>query len=93
LTTFAPDGNYLVGPVPEIENLYVATGCAALGIAGSPAVGRWLANWATKGDPGEDLTQVDLERFGPRASDREWIRRTSERFCGAYYSIESMSVT
>src|SRR5918994_268001 len=93
LTTFAPDGNYLVGPVPEIENLYVATGCAALGIAGSPAVGRWLAKWVTKGDPGDDLAQVDLERFGARASDREWIRRTSERFYGAYYSIESMSVT
>jgi glycine/D-amino acid oxidase-like deaminating enzyme len=93
LTTFAPDGAYLVGPVPEIENLYVATGCAALGIAGSPAVGRWLANWITKGNPDEDLAQVDLERFGAGASDREWIREASEEFYGAYYSIESMSVT
>jgi sarcosine dehydrogenase len=93
LTTFAPDGNYLVGPVPEIEGLYVATGCASLGIAGSPAVGRWLANWVTKGDPGEDLAQVDLKRFGARASDRGWIKQASEEFYGAYYSIESMSVT
>lgn len=93
LTTFAPDGNYLVGPVPEIENLYVATGCAALGIAGSAVVGRWLANWATTGDPGEDLSQVNLERFGDRASDRNWVRQTSEEFYGAYYSIDSMSVT
>jgi glycine/D-amino acid oxidase-like deaminating enzyme len=93
LTTFAPDGNYLVGPVPGIEGLYVATGCASLGIAGSPAVGRWLANWVTKGDPGEVLAQVGLTRFGARASDREWIRRASEEFYGAYYSIESMSVT
>jgi glycine/D-amino acid oxidase-like deaminating enzyme len=93
LTTFAPDGNYLVGPVPGVENLYLATGCAALGIAGSAAVGRWLANWVTIGGPGEDLSQVSLERFGDRASDREWVRRASEEFYGAYYSISSMSVS
>ncbi|MGH3148633.1 MAG: NAD(P)/FAD-dependent oxidoreductase, partial [Rubrobacter sp.] len=52
LTTFAPDGAYLVGPVPRVEGLFAATGCAALGIAGSAAVGRWLADWVTRGDPG-----------------------------------------
>ena len=93
LTTFAPDGAYLVGPVPGIEGLFAATGCASLGIAGSAAVGRWLANWVTEGDPGEDLTPVDLERFGEKAADREWVRRESEKFYGAYYSIPSMSVT
>ena len=45
LTTFAPDGAYLVGAVPRVEGLFAATGCAALGIAGSATVGRWLANW------------------------------------------------
>jgi sarcosine dehydrogenase len=92
LTTFAPDGNYLVGPVPEVENLYIATGCAALGIAGSAAVGRWLANWVTEGDPGEDLSLVDLGRFGDKTADQEWVRRESEIVYGAYYSISSMSV-
>lgn len=93
LTTFAPDGNYLIGPVPDIENLYVATGCASLGIAGSAAVGRWLANWVSTEDPGEDLSHVDLQRFGDRAFDPEWVRRTSEGFYGAYYSIDTMSVS
>ena len=37
LTTFAPDGAYLIGPVPHVEGLFAATGCAALGIAGSAA--------------------------------------------------------
>src|SRR5215210_7704951 len=70
LTTFAPDGAYLVGKVPGIEGLFAATGCAALGIAGSAAVGRWLAGLVARGDPGEDLSPVDLERFGERATDR-----------------------
>jgi glycine/D-amino acid oxidase-like deaminating enzyme len=93
LTTFAPDGAYLVGPVPQVEGLFVATGCAALGIAGSAAVGRWLAEWVTRGDPGEDLSSISLDRFGDRISERDWIRREGEEFYGGYYSIPSMSVT
>jgi 4-methylaminobutanoate oxidase (formaldehyde-forming) len=93
LTTFAPDGAYLVGPVPQVEGLFAATGCAALGIAGSAAVGRWLADWIATGDPGEDLSSVSLGRFGERASDRDWVRRQAEEFYGGYYSIPSMAVT
>jgi len=93
LTTFAPDGAYLIGPVPGIDNLFVATGCAALGIAGSAAVGRWLASWVTRDDPGEDLSSVSLVRFGERASDLNWVRRQAEEFYGGYYSVASMSVT
>src|SRR5215210_1617843 len=93
LTTFAPDGAYLIGPVPQVEGLFAATGCAALGIAGSTAVGSWLAGWIARGDPGEDLSSVGLERFGKKASDRDWIRRESEAFYGGYYGIPAMSVT
>jgi 4-methylaminobutanoate oxidase (formaldehyde-forming) len=92
LTTFAPDGAYLLGPVPGVGGLFAATGCAALGIAGSAAVGRWLAGWATRGEPGEDLSPFDPERFGERAADREWVRRRGEEFYGDYYSVASMSV-
>jgi sarcosine dehydrogenase len=93
LTTFAPDGAYLIGPVPQVEGLFAATGCAALGIAGSAAVGSWLAGWISQGNPGEDLSTVGLERFGEKASDRAWIRREGEAFYGGYYGILAMSVT
>jgi sarcosine dehydrogenase len=93
LTTFAPDGAYLIGPVPHVEGLFAATGCAALGIAGSAAVGSWLAGWIARGEPGEDLSSVGLERFGKKASNRDWIRREGEAFYGGYYGIPAMSVT
>ena len=89
MTTFAPDGAYLIGPVPGIDRLYLATGCAALGIAGSPAVGRWLAKWIVDGDPGEDLAMFSHQRFGAQATDQEWLRRESEQFYANYYGIRS----
>ena len=89
MTTFAPDGAYLIGPVPGIARLYLATGCAALGIAGSAAVGRWLANWIIDGDSGEDLNMFSHQRFGDQAADQEWLRRESEQFYANYYGIRS----
>ena len=89
MTTFAPDGAYLIGPVPDIDRLYLATGCAALGIAGSAAVGRWLAKWVIDGDPGEDLTIFSHQRFGDQAADQEWLRQESEQFYANYYGIRS----
>ena len=89
ITTFAPDGAYMIGPMPGIDRLYLATGCAALGIAGSPAVGRWLANWIIDGDPGEDLMMFSHQRFGAQAVDQAWLRQESEQFYANYYGIRS----
>ncbi len=87
MTTFAPDGAYLIGPASGIARLYLAIGCAALGIAGSAAVGQWLAKWVINGDPGEDLTIFSHQRFGTQATDQEWLRRESEQFYANYYGI------
>ena len=87
VTAFAPDGGYLLGPVPPVEGLFVASACAALGIAGSAAVGRWLAGWVLDGDPGEDLAEFGLGRFGERGRDRAWVRRESRGFYATYYDV------
>ncbi len=87
LTTFAPDGRYLIGPVPEVKGLFAASGCAALGIAGSAAIGRWLAGWVVDGKPDDDLRDFDLLRFGDQAADRNWVRDESRRFYETYYDI------
>jgi glycine/D-amino acid oxidase-like deaminating enzyme len=87
MTTFAPDGRYLIGPVPGIEGLFVATGCAALGIAGSAAVGRWLAEWVVNGQADESLDEFALDRFGKKGTDKDWVRSESEAFYGNYYAI------
>ena len=88
MTTFAPDGMFLAGPVPGTQGLFVASACAALGIAGSAAMGRWLASWVLRGKPDEDLSEFDLQRFGDRVTDRQWVREQGTQFYGSYYGIE-----
>ncbi|MAF12054.1 hypothetical protein CMK11_16545 [Candidatus Poribacteria bacterium] len=87
MTSFAPDGAYAIGPVPGVDGLYIATACAALGIAGSAAVGRWLANWAIDGDPGDDLSAFSPDRFGDRVADGEWLRAATSEYYASYYAI------
>jgi sarcosine oxidase subunit beta len=87
LTTFAPDGGYVVGAVPGVEGLYFAGGCAALGIAGSAAIGLWLARWILEGDPGEDLAAFGPSRFGGLVAERERFRAECEQFYASYYAI------
>lgn len=89
MTTFAPDGAYMIGPVKDIDRLYLATGCAALGIAGSAAVGRWLAKSVIDGYPGEDLTGFSHQRFTNNTTDQKWLRQESEQFYANYYGIHS----
>ena len=88
MTTFAPDGMYLAGPVPATDGLFVASACAALGIAGSAAMGRWLASWVLRGTPDEDLSEFDLQRFGDKATDHQWVREQGTQFYGSYYGID-----
>jgi 4-methylaminobutanoate oxidase (formaldehyde-forming) len=87
ITTFAPDGQYLTGPLLGVEGLFVASGCAALGIAGAAAVGRWLAESIVNGQVHPSLAQFNHRRFGERANDPAWVQRTSLRFYANYYGI------
>ena len=89
MTTFAPDGRYLIGKVPEYDNLYAASGCAALGIAGSAAVGNWIAESVATGTAPAELTEFNAERFGEQAGDRDWVRRESLEFYANYYGLPS----
>jgi glycine/D-amino acid oxidase-like deaminating enzyme len=88
ITTFAPDGRYLVGPVPGVDGLFAASGCAALGIAGSAAVGAWLADSVTSGSPASAVpAEFAPQRFGGQATDRAWIFKAATEFYSNYYSL------
>jgi dimethylglycine dehydrogenase len=77
--TFTPDGNPLVGPVPELRNYWAACGVMA-GFSQCAGIGLALANWIVDGDPGDDVFGMDVARFGPFASNDSYLRQTTRQF-------------
>jgi 4-methylaminobutanoate oxidase (formaldehyde-forming) len=80
------DGEPILGPAPELDNMFHACGFTA-GIAASGGAGEAMANWILEGDPGMDLWSLDSRRFGAfHAQDRYLEARAIEAYA-AYYKI------
>ncbi|HMN87221.1 MAG TPA: FAD-dependent oxidoreductase, partial [Bauldia sp.] len=80
------DGEPIMGLAPECDNLFVACGFTA-GIAASGGAGEAMANWIVSGDPGMDLWQFDVRRFGPPQAQARWLEERAIEAYGAYYKI------
>jgi 4-methylaminobutanoate oxidase (formaldehyde-forming) len=85
--TYTPDGQFVVGPVPGIHGLFVATGCCAHGIAGSGGVGRAVAEAVLGESPSVDPWAMAPGRFGERAWDPGWVRVACEKTYAHYYDL------
>jgi glycine/D-amino acid oxidase-like deaminating enzyme len=66
LPTMTPDGQPILGAVPGLDGLYVASGCCVGGLSLSPAAGRALADLIVDGTCEPDLAPLSVERF------RDW---------------------
>ena len=58
-----PDGLPILGPVHNVEGLFMAAGHEGDGIALSPITGQILAEWIAEGRPSIDVSDFSLERF------------------------------
>ncbi|MDE0309755.1 MAG: FAD-dependent oxidoreductase [Acidiferrobacterales bacterium] len=77
--TFTPDGNPLVGPVPDLHNYWVACGVMA-GFSQGGGVGLSLAQWMVHGEPGADVFGMDVARYGQFASEPGYLADTARQF-------------
>ena len=77
--TFSPDGNPLVGPVPGMRNYWLACGVMA-GFLQGGGVGKSLAEWMIHGEAEADTWPMDIARYGPFTSNREYIKQTTGQF-------------
>src|SRR5271170_1238153 len=48
--SFTPDGNFILGPAPEVRGYYVGAGFNAFGIASGGGAGKVLAEWVVSGE-------------------------------------------
>jgi len=59
----SPDERAIVGRSPQIENLYLATGCSGHGVMHSPAIGQLVAELILDGTTSIDISALSPSRF------------------------------
>ena len=74
LFTMTPDGQLIVGPVPDVRGFWTATGCNGSGFSLSPAIGQVLAEWITTGTPSIEMSALHPGRFARVPLDEERLR-------------------
>ncbi|MHB1218563.1 MAG: FAD-dependent oxidoreductase [Alphaproteobacteria bacterium] len=62
--SFTPDGNPIAGEAPGLRGYFVMAGMNSAGVTSTASIGRALADWIVEGHPCEDLTDLDVRRFG-----------------------------
>jgi len=77
--TFGPDGNPMIGPVPGLENYWVAVGVMA-GFCQAGGVGLCMAEWMMDGEPSIDVWAMDVARFGDFATPDYGTVKSSENY-------------
>ncbi|HEY4995579.1 MAG TPA: FAD-dependent oxidoreductase, partial [Aestuariivirga sp.] len=85
--SFTPDGNFILGAAPELENFYVGAGFNAFGIASGGGAGWVLADWVMKGEAPTDLWSVDIRRFSALHKDRVWVNERTLEAYGKHYTV------
>jgi glycine cleavage system aminomethyltransferase T/glycine/D-amino acid oxidase-like deaminating enzyme len=83
---FTPDNEFCLGPT-DVRGFWVAAGFCAHGIAGAGGMGKVMADWIVDGDPGMDLWEMDVRRFGAHyRSPTYTLARVLENY-STYYDI------
>jgi 4-methylaminobutanoate oxidase (formaldehyde-forming) len=85
--SFTPDGNFILGQAPEVQNIFVGAGFNAFGIASAGGAGMALAEWVVHGEPPSDLWPVDIRRFGRHHQDTDWVRTRTLEAYGKHYTM------
>ena len=80
-----PDGEHIVGPLPELRGFYVAGGCCVGGLSIAPIFGELLAEWIVSGKPSIDLSSLSPSRSAVRTTVEETLREDCRRQYAHHY--------
>ena len=83
--SFTPDMGPAFGEAPELKNYFVAAGLNSIGIITGGGMGKILAQWITTGDPGADVTQMNVDRFHPYQCNPEYLKTRVVETLGLVY--------
>jgi heterotetrameric sarcosine oxidase gamma subunit len=85
--SFTPDNQFILGEAPELRNFFVAAGFNSVGIASAGGAGHELAQWIVNGEPGSDLSGVDIRRFAPFNGNNQWLHDRVAEILGLHYAM------
>jgi len=84
---FSPDGQWILGQAPELENYYVAAGMRSNGIASAGGVGTVIADWIVKGRPPFDMYGLDIARCLGMHNNKRFLRDRVKEVPGLTFSL------
>ena len=85
--SFTADDRYLLGPTPELDNLFVACGFNSIGIQSAGGAGKVLGQWMHQGTPPMDLWDVDVRRTFPFQSQSDFLFERTKETLGLLYDM------
>jgi glycine cleavage system aminomethyltransferase T/glycine/D-amino acid oxidase-like deaminating enzyme len=83
--SFTPDMGVAFGETPEIRNYFVAAGLNSIGLITGGGLGRIMAQWITTGDPGVDITPINIDRFHAYQGNPEYRKTRVVETLGMVY--------
>jgi glycine cleavage system aminomethyltransferase T/glycine/D-amino acid oxidase-like deaminating enzyme len=85
--SFTADNNFILGPAPGLDNLYLGCGFNSMGIASAGGAGKALAEWIVGGEPTLDLWSVDIRRFARFNGNESWLPDRIAEVLGLHYKM------
>jgi 4-methylaminobutanoate oxidase (formaldehyde-forming) len=91
--SFTPDLRPIVGEAPELKNYFVAAGLNSIGILTGGGIGRVIADWIIDGDPGVDVTGMNIDRLHPYQANPAYRRERTIESLGLVYRCHYPTMT
>ena len=83
---FTPDGEPILGPSPDFDNVWLGIGFSS-GVAASGGAGRALAQWIVEGAPEFALPSLAPSRFGAAAIPLDVLNTRAINAYASYYAL------
>ena len=85
--SFTPDGRPYLGPAPEVEGVYLATGMNSNGILNSGGVGLTMAEWLIDGTAARSMGPLLASRAHPFQRNTAYNQARAAESVGFHYGI------
>ncbi|XP_045601946.2 pyruvate dehydrogenase phosphatase regulatory subunit, mitochondrial isoform X1 [Procambarus clarkii] len=84
---FTPDGKWILGETPEIDNYFVAVGMNGNSLQGSGGAGQAIAEWIMYGSLVTEMLPFDVRRFIDLHNNRRYLKERTKEVVGRHYEI------